>query len=121
MTFEWVPGVAVGLSTGAISFWASTRTTLAVIDVRLGVLKDGDTLLAGELKAAVEELRRASSDIRALSVEQSVINKVQHEALRGIVTTLDEHSKTLASHSTAISMLSAQISSPPASWRPNGK
>lgn len=127
MSFDWIPGVAAGLITGALGFLRKQEVTDAVLQANLDALRqefklsrDGDTRiqqhvdaqmaeLQRELREAISEFRAASLTMAKLSSSQEVINAVTGKALEGIVRRQEEYAIAINDSASSIRLLGELI------------
>lgn len=110
---DWVPGVVTAIVGSAVSFWASTKTSLAVINERMAAMMEKEKTMAGEITAAALELRTASSDIRALGVEQKIVNKLLMDTVTSLTGKQEAADKKLATHDGQLAIIRDQLANAP--------
>lgn len=116
---EWVPGVLVAVIGSVLSAWLAMARAQTRLDARLDLLKaeqdhhDADEReVKSDLKDAIRELKTIASDVKVITAEQAVINRVTNLALEGIADKLDIHSKLLNEHAQQLSLMRELLTGP---------
>ena len=104
---DWIPGAVVGLGSGVAGTFARMWRTEAVFQTRLEALerklcdfiaqyREERQDLISELKTAAEGMRKAALEIAVLVERQTIINRMNTDALKGILDRQEAQTQALA-------------------------
>lgn len=102
---NWIPGAAIAVAGAGISWWRASYTAIAVVKVQIEELESRNKGMTEDLKIAAKELRQVVTDIRVMSAEQAVVNKMSLATLESLVRKVEDHDRKLAEHSASISLI----------------
>ena len=104
---DWFAGGAlvVSVAGGFLSWLLAKSVALAAIEERVAYLRDGDQTLGADLKAAARELREVATEIKVMSAEQAVINKMSTVTLQDLSKKSGFHERLIAEHSATITLM----------------
>ena len=83
------------------------------INERMAAMMEKEKTMAGEITAAALELRIASSDIRALGVEQKIVNKLLMDTVTSLTGKQEAADKKLATHDGQLAIIRDQLANAP--------
>lgn len=99
--------VGVSIAGVALSQWRAG----AIVETKLAALEKDQTEIAADLKAATDELRKATMEFKIVAAEQSVLNKVASQTLDSIVNKQEQTASKVAEHSATITLMGELLKS----------